>query len=121
MSNKRAGRIFFKIDGEIYDAKGSFTYNLGGETRTELVGHDSVHGFSSVPRAPMIEGEITDRGDLDVQAMQALEDVTVTLELNNGKTVALRNAWYASEGDIQTEEGNIAVKFVGLSAREIPA
>ncbi len=27
--NRRAGKIFFKVDGAQHDAKGSFTYNLG--------------------------------------------------------------------------------------------
>ena len=27
--NRRAGILFFKVDGAQYDAKGNFTYNLG--------------------------------------------------------------------------------------------
>jgi len=42
----------------------------------------------------------------------------VTLQVANGKTIVLRNAWFAGEGTVQTEEGNIAVRFEGLSATE---
>lgn len=119
MSNSRAGRIFLKIDGTQQDAKGNFTYNLGGDKREAILGPDKVHGFKSLPQVPFIEGEITDRGDLDLAALQAIEDTTVTLELTNGKAVVLRNAWYAADGNVQTEEANVQIRFEGISAEEL--
>jgi len=77
-----------------------------------------VHGYKGMPRVPFIEGEITDRGNLDLAAFQALTDATITLELANGKTVILRDAWYSADGDVGTEEANIQVRFEGLSAEE---
>lgn len=120
MSNlRRAGTIFIKVDARQYDAKGNFTYNLGGEKRTAILGSDRTHGFSAMPQVAFIEGVITDASDLDVAVMMAVEDATVTLELANGKTVLLRNAWYASEGNITTEQGEIAVRWEGMSAEEL--
>lgn len=116
--NRRAGTIYFKVDGAQYDAKGSFTYNLGSPKRETILGADRVHGYKEMPQAPFIEGEITDRGDLDVAALQAVDDATVTLELANGKTIILRNAWYAADGDIGTEDANIQVRFEGHQAEE---
>ncbi len=117
--NRRAGKIYFKIDGAQHDAKGSFTYNLGGEKRETLTGSDGVHGYKSMPQAPFIEGAITDNAELDVAEMQALDEVTVTLELANGKTIILRDAWYVADGDVTTEEAEIQVRFEGLSAEEM--
>ncbi len=117
-SNRRAGKIFFKTDGVLQDAKGAFTYNLGSDKREGIVGSDSVHGFKETPQIPFIEGEITDRSDLDLAAFQRIEDSTITLELANGKTIVMRNAWYAADGDVSTEEANIQVRFEGLSAEE---
>lgn len=117
--HRRGGIIFLKINGEIYDAKGAFTYNHGSVKREAIVGSDAVHGYKELPQAPFIEGEITDRGTLDVEGLKATVDATVTLELANGKVFVLREAWYAAEGDVQTEEGNIAVRFEGLSGEEI--
>lgn len=77
-----------------------------------------MHGYKGMPRVPFIEGEITDRGNLDLAAFQALTDATITLELANGKTVILRDAWYSADGDVGTEEANIQVRFEGLSAEE---
>lgn len=120
-NQRRAGVVYFKADGQIYDAKGNFTYNLGTPKREAIIGADVVHGYAEKIKVPFIEGEITDRGSLDVAAFQKLTNVTATLELANGKVVVLRNAWYAGEGDIKTEEANIAVRFEGLSAEEVLA
>lgn len=119
MSQRRGGVIFLQLNGEIMDAKGSFSYNLGRPMREAIVGHDGVHGYKELPQVAFIEGEITDRGTLDVDALVKTEGATVTLELGNGKVIALRDAWFAGEGTGNTEEGNIAVRFEGKSGEEI--
>ena len=117
--NRRGGIIYLKIDGTLYDAKGNFTYNLGNPKNEAIIGADKVHGYKSSVQAPFIEGEITDRGDLNLRALQTVDGVTVTLELANGKVISLRDAWYAADGDGQTEEGNLQVRFEGLGAEEV--
>lgn len=118
---RRAGLIQIQVEGEIYDAQGAFTYNLGRPLRTALVGSDAVHGYSEAPQVPFIEGVITDRGNLDVAALVGQKDVTVTLSLGNGKVIVLREAWYASEGTASTEQAQIPVRWEGKNAEEIPA
>lgn len=119
MSQRRAGIISVAVNGVRYDAKGNYTYNLGRPLREEIVGSDGVHGFKETPQAAFIEGEITDRSDMDLDALVSLTGATVTLELGNGKVIALRDAFFAGEGTGNTEEANIAVRFVGASAEEI--
>lgn len=118
-SQRRSGIVYLKLDGTIYDAKGNFTYNLGAPKREAIVGADAIHGFKETPQVSFIEGEITDRGDLDLQKLVTMDGVTVTLELANGKVFVLRDAWYASEGNVQTEEGNIQFRMEGKSGEEI--
>lgn len=119
MSQRRGGLIQFNVNGVLQDAKGSFTYNLGRPMREAIVGADAVHGYVERPQVAFIEGEITDRGTLDLAALVGTTLATVTLELANGKVVALRDAWFAGEGTGNTEEGNVAVRFEGASAEEI--
>ena len=119
--NRRAGRLFVKVDGTQYDAKGSFTYNLGNPKREAEVGPDQVHGYKELPQVAFIDGMITDERSLDVSAFQNITDATVTLQLANGKTFVLRNAWYCADGDITTEDAEIQVRFEGKSGEEIPA
>jgi hypothetical protein len=119
MSQRRAGIVYFKIDGSIQDAKGNFTYNLGKNKREAIVGADAVHGFKETPQVAFIEGEITDRGTLDLEALVTLDDITATLELSNGKVFVLRNAWYAGDGNVQTEESNIQIRLEGKTGEEV--
>jgi hypothetical protein len=116
--NRRAGTIYLKVDGALYEAKGDFTYGIGSPKREAIVGADSVHGYKEGPQVPFIEGAITDRLDLDLKTFQALDGVTVTLELANGKTIILRDAWYANEGQVKTSEAEIPVRFEAKAGEE---
>jgi hypothetical protein len=116
---RRGGLIFLKVDGRRYQAKGSFTCNLGVPKREAIVGTDGVHGYKEIPQPCYIEGEITDHQDLRLVDLATVQNATVTLELATGKSVVLRNAWFAGGGDLQTEEGNIGVRFEGMSAEEV--
>ena len=48
---------------------------------------------------------------LDVQLMVSATNSTVILELPNGKSVVLRSAYFASEGEGSTGEGEIKVRW----------
>ena len=115
----RAGKITLKIDGMVLDAKGSFTYNLGRDKMTGIAGADRVHGAYSAVQIPHIEGIITDGPDVDLNAILTARDATVTLDLDSGKTIVLRGAWFAGEGNVTTEQGEIAVRWEGISAQEV--
>lgn len=116
------GQIFLSLNGVRRNAKGQFTYNLGANMREGVLGHDGVHGHKSLPQIPFIEGEITDETALDLRAdLLDFEGGVVTLQLNNGKTIVLRDGYYANAGNVQTEEGNIAARFEGQSCDESPA
>lgn len=110
------GQIFIAANGTRLAAVGSFEWNLGEPVKTGVVGHDQVHGFKELPQVPFIEGEVRVMPDLDVRALIATRDATITLQLASGQVVVLRNAWYASEGTASTEEGNLGCRFEGLSA-----
>ena len=118
---RRTGTLFFKIDGVQRDAVGDFTYNPGVPKREAVIGPDRVHGYKEMPMIAFIEGEIRDERDLDLVALQNLVDATVSVELANGKTFFLRNAWYAADGDVGSEEANVQVRFEGLSGEELSA
>lgn len=116
---RKAGIIQVQVDGAQEDAAGEFTYNLGQPKREAVIGADGVHGFMEKPQVAFIDGEITDRGNLDLKKLVTTENATVTLALANGKTIVLRNSWYAGDGTGNTGAGNIGVRFEGASAEEI--
>jgi hypothetical protein len=110
---RRGGIIQLQINGELQDAKGSFSYNPGRPKREGITGADRMHGFKETPQVGFIEGAVTDRGTLDLEKLVTLTGATVTLELPNGKVFCLRNAYFAGEGTATTEEGEITVRFEG--------
>lgn len=118
-AQRRGGIIFLNINGERQDAKGNFTYNIGRPMREAIVGSDGIHDYKETPQVAFIEGEITDRGTLDLAAMVSTTNATVTLELANGKVIVLKDAWYAGEGTGNTDEGNIAVRYEASVGEEI--
>lgn len=107
----RGGLLAVKVDGRTYSAVGNFTYNSGAPLRTALIGAVEVDGYSEKPQAAFIAGEFRDGEDVDTEALVAIVDATVTLELANGKTFVLANAWFEGEGTGNSEEGNFAVRF----------
>lgn len=113
------GIIFVKADGVQYKAKGSWTYNLGKLKNEGIAGVDGVHGYKSMPQVPFIEGTITDSGDMSLEKLLDIKDATITLELANNKVITLSKAWFAGEGDVSTEEGEIAARFEGMDADEV--
>lgn len=117
---RKGGIIFLKVDGKQLQAVGNFTYGLGKPVRTTLVGPDGPHGFSELPTAGFIEGEIRDGQDLSLDEIGDITNATIHLELANGKVIALRNAHSMNPDGLtgNTEEGNIPVRFEG-EAEEI--
>lgn len=114
----RGGLLAAKVDGKAYSAIGNFTYNQGLPVRATLIGADSVHGYSETPQAAFIEGEFRDGEGVDMAALMKATDATVTLELANGKTFVLSNAWFAGEGTGNTQEGNFSVRFESATQGE---
>jgi len=114
-SGRVGGSVYLKVNGTQYEAKGEFKYFPGTPKVTEVVGSGGLHGFSEEDQAPYIEGAITVTADVDVVAFNTAKDATVTLELKTGKTVVLGGASNTSDGVVQTKEGELAVKFVGLT------
>lgn len=122
MSDRIVGGIIeVKVDGQIHRAKGDFTYNPGVAKREAVIGSDGVHGWKETPQVPFIEGEFTDVGaeGPDMIALRKVKSATVFLQLGNGKAFVLRDAVYAGDGTSHTEEGNMDVRFEGMSGEEV--
>ena len=110
-----------KIDGKLYQAgDGAFTFSVGGLKREAKLSSSGVAGFIAKPVVPSCEGELILSKDLDISALQAIENATVTIELYSGKSFILHEAYYcggdAGEG---STEGTYKVKFEGKTGELI--
>jgi hypothetical protein len=112
MANRvRGGLLAVKVDGVSYSGVGNFTFNIGKPLRAPLLGSTGVDGYSETPQAAFIAGEFRDGENVDLEALVGTSDATVTLELANGKTFVLANAWFEGDGTGNSQEGNFAVRF----------
>ena len=112
------GIIELKLNGEMQRCAGAFSYRLSVPKRELLLGPDCAHGYTEVPMAGYIEGEITDASGVDIEAIMRGTSETVTLRLANGKTVFARDGVFVSEGAGNTERGNIAVRWESSDVKE---
>ena len=118
-NNAVGGTIIVRVNGQTMRAKGNWNYNLGLPKKEAIVGADSVHGYKTMPQVAFIEGATTDRGDLNLADLVNADDATVTLDLANGKTIGLFEAWFAGDGAGSTEEGEFAVRFESAQPAEV--
>lgn len=115
MANKVAGKMFVKINGDQLAMGGTFSCNFTPELREAVTGLSGIVGYKETPEVPYVEGDCYYTTDIDLAAIHALTDATITVELANGKVGVLRNAWSASRHEVDTAEGTFPVRFEGLS------
>lgn len=120
-SNKLAGTITLTADGTTQMVVGEVSYVSSTVKRETLTGQDGVHGFKVLPIPGKIAATLRDSGDLTVADINAMEDVTVTLDLANGKTVIGRNMWTTEPLEVKTEDGTFEVVWEGPSVTETTA
>ena len=117
-SSNVGGAITIKVDGEEYEGKGSFTFYSGYPKNEIVMGNKQVAGKKVMPTEPGIDGKITDI-NLDLKKLYTLEGATVTGELSNGRRFIYRNAWYAGDPQLETEEGEVDFKIRSKKRAEI--
>lgn len=114
MAQRRiGGKLHLKVAGVVMLARGSFSYSVGGFEAEEVMGLDGMHGVTERPIPGSIEGEISDDGSVDMKALQGARDVTVSLSLNNGKTIVGTGMALVGQLTENADEGSIPLRFVG--------
>lgn len=117
-TNLLAGTAYLTVDGKTYMLAGDLGYKPSAVARETLTGQDRVHGYSEKPTPGEITAKLRDAGGLKVADFNAMTNVTVTLELANGKTVVGRNMWTVEEQTVETTEATFEVKWQGPSVEE---
>lgn len=113
MGKRIAGTCYFKVGGTQYSIAGDVTISPEDFERESLSGLSGTAGYKENPTPPSIEVEIYTEQEVDIQAIAAIDDETVTAELANGQVWALRNAWKVGRSDMSASEGKMTVKFEG--------
>lgn len=117
-TNRLAGTAYVTIDGVTVMVAGQFKYSPGKWERSTLTGMDGVHGYKEKPRAPFISYQARDSGGTSIAKINDSTNVTVVVELANGKTVIGENMWSVNMQDVDSEEAVFDVRWEGGSVTE---
>lgn len=113
--NLIGGTVSFRRGSTKYASAGNFSYNHGGPKRDSVFDGNDTIGYRESPQESMIEGELTVTSSVDTAEFINLDGETITLTLESGTIVVLRDAWFAGDGTINLNEARFPVKFVGKS------
>ncbi len=116
-----AGTAYFKLDAQQFDLRGNCRVNMAAFQREGVVGLDRVHGFKQTPVIPYIEVELSDQPTLSLANLMGVSVGTVTVELINGKTYVLREAYCATAVELNVDDGMFQIRFEGAKGEELLA
>jgi uncharacterized protein YlzI (FlbEa/FlbD family) len=118
-TNRIGGVLSLRVDGNQYEARGNFQVTPSSVKRTGVAGQDGVHGYIEEPIVPTIKGDISIGNELSIEAIDAITDSTVQVQLANGRTYVLIDAWTVASHTIDAHDGKVEVTFEGMSCEEI--
>lgn len=118
-TNRIGGIMSLRVDGQQYEARGSFQVTPSATKRTGVAGQDFVHGFIEEPIVPQIAGDISIGNLLSVEDLDAIDEATVQIKLANGRAYVLRSAWTVAGSVIDAHDGKVAVIFEGMECNEL--
>jgi hypothetical protein len=99
---------------------GEASYSVSTVKRETLSGMSgAAQGYKETPIPGFIKITLRDSADLTIEDINKMTDVTVVLELGNGKTIVGRNMWSVDSQDVNAEEGTTEAHFEGADVKEI--
>ncbi len=113
-----AGIAFFKINGMQYQLRGELEVQPNSTENDWIANEDLTNEFTQKAVTPYISGKFSDSGSLSIQQLNAVQGVTVTADLINGKTYTLLQAAPWGEFKLNTANGEIVGKFGGKKCFE---
>jgi hypothetical protein len=118
MAPRIAGIAFLTVDGTQLALRGNFTVSPSAVERTMLAGQDGVHGYQELPRVPYIEADITTMPGFYLEDLLAQVDVTVVAQLANQMQYTLGAATCKGGFDNNTRDGQVRVRWEGVTCQE---
>lgn len=119
MSNRVMGKAQIKADGQLLDTLPGATLDIGGETRTTVVGANRVLGFTGAVAQSKLECEIAVKAQTSLAAIGRWEDLTVTFEADTGQTWVISHGWVTNPPTTTDNDGKAKVVIEGPPAEEM--
>lgn len=122
MANKNQviGRARVRVNGAIVETAGDTTLDPGGVTREPVPGDYEAGAFRvSQIRPSKLDVSILAKGSFSAAAWGAMEDDTITVEFDNGRSFIMRDAYSEGAPPLTTSDGKAKAVAYGKPAEEI--
>lgn len=118
MGDVAGGVCFVTANGRRLEIGSSANYGVSNFVREASRGLSGRLKVTKKPNVPFIEVELTTYGEVALKEIAGHENITVTLELANGKTYVLTKAHQVGPLEGDAAEGNSTVRYEGESMKE---
>jgi hypothetical protein len=119
MAQRVGGTAFLTVDGNQMALRGNFVVSPSPVERTMLAGQDGVHGYQELPIVPHIEGDLTTMPGFFLEDLLRQTNVTVVAQLANKMQYVLTGATCKGNFENQTRDGQVRVRWEGLTCQEM--
>lgn len=106
-----------KANGKLFPSMPGANIQIGGTTRTSVVGHE-VYGYSEQVTPAMVQCVMAARNDLSVREINDMVDVQIRFECDSGQVYVVEGAWNSSPPTITDNGQGVQCQFEGPPARE---
>ena len=117
--NRVVGQVKVKIDGDLLDTDGKSTMELGGATREAVAGDYQAGAFKETTAPSKVEVNLLMKANLSLTRLRTIDNATVTMESDVGRTYLIRNAYCADVISFSTDSSVAKVVFQGPPAEEL--
>lgn len=114
------GRAKVKIDGQSIDTAGDTTLDPGGVSREPVAGDYEAGAFrQGAPRPAKLDISILAKGGFSAVAFGAIDNATVSVDFDNGRSFILRGAYAEAAPTITTSDGKAKGVLYAEPAEEV--
>ncbi|MEL7784057.1 phage tail tube protein [Citromicrobium bathyomarinum] len=116
--NQVVGQVIVEVDGERYPTSGDSSMQIGGKQRENVPGDYEAGSFmeKTVPSRTTVG--LLHKDGVSLTAMQNIDNGTLTLRSDTGKTWVVRSAYFVEASDF-SQDGKAQVVFEGQPAEEL--
>ena len=109
-----------RLGGAIVRLGATLNVMPGGLIREPAVGQSGPVGYTTKYEMPTLELELYDNAEASLEAIRAIAGATIQVNMNNGKSFVLTNAFYTEAMSFAADKGTHTAKFAGFTMRELP-
>jgi hypothetical protein len=112
-TRRLAGTTYLTVDGLAFAVVGEPGYRLARSVRETMASESGVDGYSEKPQAGYIKAQVRDMQGISIADLGEMTNVTVELQLANGKTITGVGMWQAGDLAVNSSDATCTVQFEG--------